>query len=195
MVKLFVAIALSMLSARPMNRTMPRLALCALALMAAVPAAAQNTAPYSVAESGRGYGSLQAAVDAIGNGTGTILISPGVHRDCAVQEGGAVTYRAAVPGKAIFDGGICEDKAALVLRGRAATVNGIIFQNMAVADGNSLILGPLLGDNVVTVAGVAQQRQSPRRAARLDSPSVRERHVCPAGKARISIPGALAVSC
>jgi len=136
MVKLFVAIALSMLSARPMNRTMPRLALCALALMAAVPAAAQNTAPYSVAESGRGYGSLQAAVDAIGNGTGTILISPGVHRDCAVQEGGAVTYRAAVPGKAIFDGGICEDKAALVLRGRAATVNGIIFQNMAVADGN-----------------------------------------------------------
>ena len=31
----------------------------------------------------------------------------------------------------------------------------------AVADGNSLILGPLLGDNVVTVAGVAQQRNIP----------------------------------
>ncbi|MAC10879.1 penicillin-binding protein activator [Novosphingopyxis iocasae] len=31
----------------------------------------------------------------------------------------------------------------------------------AVADGNSLILGPLLGDNVVTVAGVAQQRNVP----------------------------------
>ncbi len=31
----------------------------------------------------------------------------------------------------------------------------------AVADGNSLILGPLMGDNVVTVAGVAQQRNVP----------------------------------
>ena len=31
----------------------------------------------------------------------------------------------------------------------------------AVADGNSLILGPLLGDNVVTVAGVARQRNVP----------------------------------
>ena len=75
MVKLFVAIALSMLSARPMNRTMPRLALCALALMAAVPAAAQNTAPYSVAESGRGYGSLQAAVDAIGNAVAILVVT------------------------------------------------------------------------------------------------------------------------
>ena len=106
-------------------------------LTAAAPLAAQTApAPYSVAESGRGYGNLQSAVDAIGEGSGTILVTPGVHRDCAVQEAGRVTYRAAAPGRAIFDGGICEGKAALVLRGQAASIDGLIFQNLAVPDGN-----------------------------------------------------------
>jgi hypothetical protein len=36
----------------------------------------------------------------------------------------------------ILDGGICEDKAALVLRGRDHMIDGIIFQNMAVNDRN-----------------------------------------------------------
>lgn len=104
---------------------------------AAAPLAAQNApAPYSVAENGRGYGNLQNAVDAIGEGTGTILVAPGVHRDCAVQQAGQITYRAGTPGRAIFDGGICEGKATLVLRGQAATIDGVIFQNLAVPDGN-----------------------------------------------------------
>ncbi len=125
--------AFSMLSTPSMTRPILTLAL----LCAAAPLAAQNTpSPYSVAENGRGYGNLQNAVDAIGDGTGTILVAPGVHRDCAVQQAGRITYRAAAPGRAIFDGGICEGKATLVLRGQAATIDGVIFQNLAVPDGN-----------------------------------------------------------
>ncbi len=113
-------------------------ALLTLALMAAAaPAAAQSApAPYSVTETGRGYGSLQKAVDAIGEGAGTIVVAPGAHRDCAVQQAGRITIRGAVPGRAIFDGGICEGKATLVLRGQGATIDGVIFQNTAVPDGN-----------------------------------------------------------
>lgn len=103
----------------------------------AMPTSAQNgAAPYTVAESGRSFGALQQAVDAIGQGEGTIIIRPGSYRDCAVQTAGNIAFRASVPGQTIFDGGICEDKAALVLRGGGASVDGIIFQNMGVKDGN-----------------------------------------------------------
>src|SRR3546814_8146658 len=37
---------------------------------------------------------------------------------------------------AIFDGVTCEGKAALVLRGDGARVDGVVFQNMRVPDGN-----------------------------------------------------------
>ena len=40
------------------------------------------------------------------------------------------------PGTAIFDGGICEGKATLVLRGRSARVEGLVFTHMRVEDGN-----------------------------------------------------------
>ena len=53
-----------------------------------------------------------------------------------MQTAGNIAFRASVPGQTIFDGGICEDKAALVLRGGGASVDGIIFQNMGVKDGN-----------------------------------------------------------
>jgi hypothetical protein len=53
-----------------------------------------------------------------------------------VQSAGSISFRAEVPGRTIFDGGICEGKAALVLRGRSAAVDGIVFQNMRVPDGN-----------------------------------------------------------
>jgi hypothetical protein len=105
------------------------------AALFALPAAAQ-AAPFTVVETGRGYNQLKAAVEAIGNGNGTIIIASGAYGDCAVQTQGAITYRAQVPGRAILDGGICEGKASLVLRGRAASVEGIIFQNQAVPDGN-----------------------------------------------------------
>lgn len=110
--------------------------LAGLALVATATSAQNGTAPYTVAESGRGYGSLQQAVDAIGQNEGTIVIRPGSFRDCAVQTTGSIAFRAAVPGQTVFDGGTCEGKAALVLRGENASVDGIVFQNMAVADAN-----------------------------------------------------------
>jgi Right handed beta helix region len=97
---------------------------------------AQSNAPFTVAENGQRFYSLSEAVEAIGARKGTIVIAPGAYGDCAVQTEGQITYRAAVPGKAILDGGICEGKAALVLRGRSAIVDGIIFQNQRVPDGN-----------------------------------------------------------
>jgi hypothetical protein len=92
--------------------------------------------PYTVVETGRGFERLQQAVDAIGDGRGTIAIAPGRHGDCAVQTAGVVSFFAAQPGTAVFDGKTCEGKAALVLRGRAAEVSGLVFENMRVPDRN-----------------------------------------------------------
>ena len=114
----------------------PLLPLFALPLLLApVPLPAQTGgAPYSI--DGRGFSRLQDAVDAIGEGEGTIRIAPGYHRDCAVQTAGRIAFVAAEPGRAIFDGVTCEGKAALVLRGDGARIDGIVFQNMRVPDGN-----------------------------------------------------------
>ncbi len=116
-----------------------RLFPCALAASFAAtvaPLLAQADAPYAVAESGRSFARLQEAVDAIGTGMGTIRIAPGTWRDCAVQTAGDVTYVAAEPGKAVLAGMACEDKAALVLRGRSARVEGVVFADQASSDGN-----------------------------------------------------------
>lgn len=121
----------------PLHR--PSLVLAALAV-AAIPFAAllaeDRTAPFTVVETGQGFDKLQAAVDAIGGGKGTIAIAPGRYVQCAVQQAGDVAYLAVEPGSAVFDGAACEGKAALVLRGRAAEVAGLIFQNLRVADFN-----------------------------------------------------------
>lgn len=104
-------------------------------LFAPAPLPAQTGgAPYSV--DGRGFNRLQDAVNAIGDGEGTIRIAPGYHRDCAVQTAGRIAFVAAEAGRAIFDGVACEGKAALVLRGAGARVDGLVFQNMRVPDGN-----------------------------------------------------------
>ena len=109
----------------------------ALALICSSAALSQTgNAPFSIAETGQGFARLSEAVDAIGGGNGTIVIANGTYGDCAVQEDGNITYRAATAGAVIFDGGICEDKATFVLRGKSAVVDGIIFQNLSVADGN-----------------------------------------------------------
>jgi hypothetical protein len=111
--------------------------LLALALVvAAVPALAQGGAPFTVQETGRGYGSLQQAVDAIGGGSGTIIIAPGRYRQCAAQHDGDIAFVAAEPGTAVLDGVACEGKAALVLDGRRARVEGLVFQNLRVPDAN-----------------------------------------------------------
>jgi hypothetical protein len=118
----------------------------------AISASAQSSAPFQNAETGRFYNSLQAAVNAIGTGEGTIIIAPGTYRQCAVQSSGNIAFRAAVPGQSIFDGKACEEKAALVLRGRAARVDGIVFQNMRVPDANGAGIRLETGDLTVTRA-------------------------------------------
>lgn len=115
---------------------------CALAALAvaAIPVAAVlaqgPAAPFTVVESGRGFGTLQEAVDAIGSGQGSVAIAPGSYRQCAVQEAGVVTYLAAEPGAVVLERTACEGKAALVLRGRAARVSGIVFSGISVPDRN-----------------------------------------------------------
>lgn len=101
---------------------------------------------FTVAESGRSFSRLQDAVDAIGAGQGTIRIAPGTYRQCAVQQGGRIAYRAATPGSVTFDGGICEDKATFVLRGKAASVEGLTFRNLRVADRNGAAIRLELGN-------------------------------------------------
>lgn len=93
-------------------------------------------APFVVAESGRGYFRLDDAVGSLGGHDGTIRVGSGRFHDCAVVEGGRVAFVAVTPGTAVFDGQTCEGKAALVLRGAAARVEGLIFENLRVADGN-----------------------------------------------------------
>jgi hypothetical protein len=104
-----------------------------IAAMIASPVAAQ---PFVVQPTGRSYATLDEAVKAIGDGDAAILIAPGTYHECAVQTQGRITYRATVPGSVTFERAVCEDKAALVLRGRAATVEGLVFRHFGVADGN-----------------------------------------------------------
>lgn len=107
------------------------------ALIAASPTVAQRGGGYfEVAETGEAFSQLQDALDAIGEGDGTILIAPGAYRQCGIQNSGRVTFKAAEPGTVVFDSVTCDGKAALVLRGRGAIVDGIVFQNMRVPDGN-----------------------------------------------------------
>lgn len=109
----------------------------AIGAQTATPApAARATPPYTVVETGRSYARLQDAVNAIGNGTGTIRFASLRFADCAIQDGGDITYQAATPGEAMLDGVACENKAALVLRGRSARIEGMVFANIRVADRN-----------------------------------------------------------
>lgn len=115
----------------------------------AVPAAAQQGGdPFTIEETGKAYRTLQAAVDAI-SVKGTILIAPGRYTGCAVQEKGVVTYKARQGGMVIFDGGVCEGKATLVLRGRGALVDGLTFTNISVEDRNGAGIRQERGDLVV----------------------------------------------
>lgn len=131
-----------------MTRTLA-LALALAAPLAIGPALAQGSAPYTIVETGQRFSSLQEAVNAIGDGDGTIRIAPGRYRDCAVQTAGRVAFKAEQRGTAIFDNAICEDKATLVLRGRASHVEGIVFTGTRVADGNGAGIRMEQGDLTV----------------------------------------------
>lgn len=123
----------------------------ALLLGASATASAQaREAPFAVRESGQSFSRLQQAVDSIGTGSGTIVIAPGTYRDCAVQQGGRISFVAAAPGAVTFRGGICEQKATLVLRGRSARVEGLIFENLRVPDGNGAGIRIEKGDLTVS---------------------------------------------
>ncbi|WP_203308371.1 right-handed parallel beta-helix repeat-containing protein [Sphingomonas beigongshangi] len=109
-------------------------------------------APFTIAETGQTFTNLQDAVSSIRMGTGTILIRPGVYRQCAVQQGGRITFKAMQPGTAIFERQACEDKAALVLRGQGSVVDGLVFRNYSVSDGNGAGIRTEMGDLTVTNA-------------------------------------------
>ncbi len=119
-----------------MNLKTPLIAAVMTASVAGTVVQAQRDAPFTVQESGESFSRLSDAVTAVGGNNATIVIKPGSYGDCAVQTAGRITYKASIPGRTIFDGGVCEGKATLVLRGKAATIDGIIFQNQQVADGN-----------------------------------------------------------
>jgi len=106
--------------------------------------------PYIVAETGQAFSSLQQAVDAIGDRAGTIRIAAGRWRDCAVQTAGSVAYVGVVPGQTALDGGVCEGKAALVLRGRSARVTGLIFARLHVSEYNAAGIRLERGDLAVS---------------------------------------------
>ncbi|MFZ3485684.1 right-handed parallel beta-helix repeat-containing protein [Sphingomonas sp. 3-13AW] len=103
---------------------------------ATAPLAAQSGGRFTVEETGRSYARLQEAVDAIGEANGTIRIAPGTYRECAVQQAGRVAYVAAELGRSVFERTTCEGKAALVLRGAEARVDGLVFTQLQVPDGN-----------------------------------------------------------
>lgn len=108
----------------------------AILLAAPAPAIAQPAGPFVVAETKKSFSRLAEAVASIGDSDGTIQIAPGRYADCAVQTAGRVTFVAREPGTVTFDGGVCERKATLVLRGRGAIVDGLHFTNARVPDGN-----------------------------------------------------------
>jgi len=124
------------------------LPLVALALTA--PVAAQQGGPFTVQESGESFATLDDALMAVRGQDATVVIAPGTYRQCAVQQAGRITFKAARPGSVIFDGTTCEDKAALVLRGGGSVVDGIVFRNMRVDDGNGAGIRIELGDLTVT---------------------------------------------
>lgn len=145
---------------RPSNWLFGTVAATAVAMIPAAAVFAQgNAEPFTVAETGQGYSRLQDAVNAIGNGSGTIAIAPGTYRECAVQEGGSIAYLASEPGQTVFDGATCEGKAALVLRGRDAKVSGLVFSRMAVADGNGAGIRLERGNLTVTQSWFVDSQQ------------------------------------
>ena len=162
--------------------------LAALLVMASAPLFAQRgAAPFSVKESGRGFATLQEAVDAVGGGAATIEIAPGTYRECAVQRDGRIAYTAREPGTAIFDGVACDGKAALVLGGREARVEGLVFQNIAVPDRNGAGIRLESGNLIVRESMFRDSEQGiltasdPRASVRIEQSTFSGLGLCPDG--------------
>ncbi|HZF96470.1 MAG TPA: right-handed parallel beta-helix repeat-containing protein, partial [Allosphingosinicella sp.] len=157
----------------------------ALALLASAATAQRSGGPFTVEGSGRGFATLQEAVDAIGEGTGTIQIAPGTYRMCAAQNAGSIRYAAREPGTAIFDGVACAGKAALVLSGREARIEGLVFQNIAVPDRNGAGIRLQAGNLVVSESLFRDSEQGilthddPASAIRIEQSTFSGLGVCP----------------
>ena len=122
-----------------------------IALAMTIPAAAQTgRAPFTIQQTGQGFATIDEAVQSVRMGTATILIAPGVYHQCTIQAGGVITFKAVEPGTAIFDGTACEGKAAFVLRGQGSTVDGLVFRNLRVGDGNGAGIRTEMGNLTVT---------------------------------------------
>jgi hypothetical protein len=79
--------------------------------------------------------SIASFVDAAKDGA-EIVLPPGRYTDCASIRQSRLTLRAAVRGTAQLDGTACEGKAALVTHGDLLIVEGLVFKNIRVPDGN-----------------------------------------------------------
>lgn len=106
------------------------------------------SAPFTIQETGDAFATLDEALQANRGQDFTVLIAPGVYRECAIQQAGRVTFKAVQPGTAIFEGA-CEGKAAFVLRGAGSVVDGIVFRNIRVPDGNGAGIRIEIGNLVV----------------------------------------------
>lgn len=158
----------------------------ALVLLASS-ATAQSGAPFTVAETRQGFATLQEAVDSIGGGRGTIRIAPGSYEQCAVQSDGRIAYVAEEFGSVTFDGVACDGKAALVLGGREARVEGIIFQNISVPDRNGAGIRLQSGNLIVRESLFRDSEQGiltasdPRGAIRIEQSTFSGLGLCPEG--------------
>jgi hypothetical protein len=98
---------------------------------------------------GRGYGSLADAVAAIGGGSGTILIAPGRYRECAVQEADKSPLSRASPEPSCSTASPARARRRWCCAASSARVEGIVFQNLRVADANGAGIRLEDGDLVV----------------------------------------------
>jgi hypothetical protein len=80
-------------------------------------------------------GQFSAAATSANNGD-TLLLAPGVYKECAAIRGSNITIKAERPGTAIFDGVSCDGKAILVLKGNQISIDGLVFRNATVRDRN-----------------------------------------------------------
>ncbi|MGE4322212.1 MAG: right-handed parallel beta-helix repeat-containing protein [Sphingobium sp.] len=158
-----------------------------MAAIASAAAAQRGPAPFTLAETGQAFDTLRDAIAAVGDGRGTVVVAPGIYRECAAQNGGDLVLRAQTAGKVIFDGMPCEGKAALVLRGRSATVEGIVFQNLRVPDGNGAGIRLESGNLTVTNSLFRNSEQgilsgdAPGNSVRIDMSTFRHLGRCDRG--------------